>query len=258
MVGTEARQLYEDALKMLQKVKDENLLEARAVFGFYPANSIEDDIEIYQDETRTKVINRFCFLREQKQKSEGVPNYSLADFMAPKETGIEDYMGFFAVSAGFGTDEIARAYEINHDDYHSILIKAISDRLAEAFAEYLHEAVRKDFWGYAAGEQLSNEELIREKYAGIRPAPGYPACPEHTEKGKIWELLDAESNTGIKLTESFAMWPAASVSGFYFSHPQSRYFGLGKIDKDQVKDYAIRKGMPFNEAEKWLAPVIGY
>lgn len=258
VVGAEAKRLYEDAGAMLKKVMDENLLEARAVLGFYPANSIGDSVEVYRDETRSEVLHCFHFLREQKQKSEGVPNFCLADYIAPKESGISDYMGFFAVSAGFGTDEIARQYEHDHDDYHSIMIKAVSDRLAEAFAECLHEKVRKELWGYAPHENFTNEELIKEKYTGIRPAPGYPACPEHTEKGTLWQVLNAEENTGIKLTESFAMWPAASVSGFYFSHPQSRYFGLGKISRDQVEDYALRKGISFEAAEKWLAPNIGY
>ncbi len=252
VVGQQARELYEDAQLMLKKIIAEKLLKAKAVFGFFPANSEEDDIELHHP-NGTYV---FRTLRQQSRKRDGVPNLALSDFIAPKSSNIQDYIGCFCVTAGFGTDELARKYEKEMDDYNSIMIKALADRLAEAFAEYLHEEVRKNYWGYAENEQLTNDELIREQYKGIRPAPGYPACPDHLEKLTIWEVLDVEGKIGVTLTESLAMWPAASVSGYYFAHPESRYFGLGKIKEDQLIDYANRKGISEEKARKWLAPNI--
>ncbi|EFL9520235.1 hypothetical protein HZ77_001260 [Escherichia coli] len=225
--------------------------------GLFPANRVGDDIEIYRDETRTHVINVSHHLRQQTEKT-GFANYCLADFVAPKLSGKADYIGAFAVTGGLEEDALADAFEAQHDDYNKIMVKALADRLAEAFAEYLHERVRKVYWGYAPNENLSNEELIRENYQGIRPAPGYPACPEHTEKATIWELLEVEKHTGMKLTESFAMWPGASVSGWYFSHPDSKYYAVAQIQRDQVEDYARRKGMSVTEVERWLAPNLGY
>jgi 5-methyltetrahydrofolate--homocysteine methyltransferase len=213
----------------------------------------EDDIEVYADKTYT-----FLTLRQQLKKRDDVPNIALADFIAPKKTGIRDYIGVFCVTAGFGTKEMAEAFEAEHDDYNSIMIKALADRLAEAFAEYLHKEIRTKYWGYASEEQLSNEDLIKEIYKGIRPAPGYPACPDHLEKVTIWELLNVKERIGVELTENLAMWPAASVSGYYFSNPESKYFGLGKISKDQVQDYAIRRNISIEEAEKWLNPNLNY
>ncbi|MXV13730.1 methionine synthase [Hufsiella ginkgonis] len=257
-VGIEAKKLFDDAQELLNRVVSEKLLTANGVIGFWPANAVGDDIELYTDESRTTVLTTIHTLRQQAEKAKDEPYYALADFVAQKETGIADYWGGFAVTTGLGCDELVAGFERNHDDYNSIMAKAIADRLAEAFAEKLHEMVRKDFWGYASGEDLTGEELIREKYEGIRPAPGYPACPDHTEKRTLFDLLDAERNTGLHLTENFAMYPAAAVSGFYFAHPQSRYFGLGKIDRDQVTDYAQRKNMPLEEVERWLAPNLGY
>ena len=256
--GEEARKLFDDAQAMLRQIVNQKWLQARAVIGFFPANSIDDDVEVYSDESRTQVDSTFHFLRQQQLKPDGKPNYCLADFVAPKQSHKADYLGFFAVTAGIGIDERVAAYEADHDDYHAIMLKALADRLAEGFAELMHERVRKEFWGYAADESLANEALIREAYQGIRPAPGYPACPEHTEKGLLWQQLNVERNTGICITESFAMLPAASVSGFYFSHPDARYFAVGKIDEDQVADYAKRKGMKLEDAKRWLAPNIGY
>jgi len=257
-VGTEAKKLYDDAQVLLQRIIDEKLLKANGVIGFWPANSVGDDIELYTDETRTQVLTQIHTLRQQAEKVKDEPYYALSDFIAPKESGVPDYWGGFAVTAGLGCDELVAEFEKDHDDYNSIMAKAMADRLAEAFAEKMHELVRKEYWGYASDEHLSNNELIKEQYQGIRPAPGYPACPDHTEKTTLFELLQAERNAGMQLTESLAMLPAASVSGFYFSHPQSRYFGLGKISKDQVVDYAERKGMPLEEAERWLGPNINY
>ncbi len=258
-VGTEAKKLYDDARKMIDKVIADKSLQASAIVGFYPANAVnEDDVELYTDDTRTQVLTTFHFLRQQNQKGSGIANNSLADYIAPKETGIADYMGAFAVTTGKSIEKLVQQFESDHDDYNSILIKAVADRFAEAFAEYMHEYVRKELWGYAADEGFSNEDLIREKYQGIRPAPGYPACPDHTEKGILWDLMDIENETGIKITESFAMWPAAAVSGFYFSHADSKYFGLGKINKDQVEDYASRKGMDIKTVERWLGPNLSY
>ncbi len=260
--GKEARKLYDDANMLLDKIVTENSLTAKAVVGFFPANSRMDDIEVYdfdkEKEDRGKVTRVLHHLRQQNKKAEGLPNYCLSDFLAPREESIPDYIGAFVVSAGFGTDEMVKKFEKDHDDYNSILVKAIADRLAEAFAEKMHEYVRTELWGYAPDEDFTNEELIREKYKGIRPAPGYPACPDHLEKRNLFDLLDAEKNIGVLLTESFAMYPAASVSGWYFSHPESRYFGVNKISKDQVEDYAGRIGMSLEETEKWLSPILVY
>ncbi|MFD1314792.1 methionine synthase [Namhaeicola litoreus] len=256
LVGKEATKLFKDAKKMLKEIIDKNLLTAKAIFGLFPVNAVGDDIEVYTDAERKEVKTKFVTLRQQSKKKEGIPNLALADFIAPKEGGKEDYMGAFCVSAGFGTDELSQKYLADHDDYHSIMIKAIADRLAEALAEYLHMEVRRQYWGYAPEEILSNEELIKEKYKGIRPAPGYPACPDHTEKLTIWDLLKVEENIGVKLTDSLAMWPAASVSGYYFANEKSKYFGLGKIKEDQVKSFAKRKKMTFEEAKRWLSPNI--
>jgi 5-methyltetrahydrofolate--homocysteine methyltransferase len=259
VVGSEARCLFDDATTMLRQIIQEKWLTARAVIGFYPASTVnDDDVELYTDTSRGEVLTTFHFLRQQMHKRRQAPNQCLADFIAPKATGIADYIGAFAVTAGIGIETKLAEFEADHDDYHAILLKALADRLAEAFAERMHERVRKEFWGYAAGENLGNEELIREEYRGIRPAPGYPACPDHTEKQTLWELIDPLGNAGISVTESFAMLPAASVSGLYFSHPESAYFGTGKIGRDQVEDYAVRKGMPVSEVERWLAPVLGY
>ncbi|MFC6997326.1 methionine synthase [Rufibacter roseus] len=259
VIGAEATKLYNDAQALLKRIVDEKLLTANGVVGLFPANSIGyDDVEIYTDEQRTEVLTYFRTLRQQGQKGPKVPNLALADFVAPKETGLADYTGGFAVTAGIGLDELVKQFEADHDDYQSIMAKALADRLAEAFAEKLHEIVRKEIWAYEPEESLSNEELIKEKYQGIRPAPGYPACPDHTEKTTLFQLLDVEKNTGITLTESLAMYPTAAVSGMYFAHKQSRYFGLGKIEKDQVTDYAQRKGMPLEEVERWLSPNLNY
>ncbi len=251
IVGKQATELFADAKVLLKKILDEKLLKAKAVFGLFPANSINgDDIEV----TSNKEKFTFLTLRQQLKKREGIANIALADFIAPKESGIQDYLGCFCVTTGFGTDQLARKFEAEHDDYNAIMIKALADRLAEAFAEYLHKEVRIDHWGYAIQENLSNEELIKEDYKGIRPAPGYPACPDHLEKNTIWQLLNVEERIGVKLTESLAMWPAASVSGYYFAHPESRYFGLGKIAEDQLANYATRRNITTEEARKWLNP----
>ncbi len=257
-VGEEAKKLFNDAQSMLRRIIDEKWLTAKAVIGFFPANSVnEDDLEIYADENRTEVVETLNNLRQQRQKAPGQKNISLTDFIAPKESGKSDYIGSFAVTAGIGIEKWVKKFEAEHDDYNAILLKALADRLAEAFAERMHGRVRNEFWAYTE-ESFTNEELISEKYQGIRPAPGYPACPEHTEKGKLFSMLDVEKNTSIQLTESFAMYPAAAVSGWYFSHPESKYFGLGQISKDQLEDYANRKGMGIEEAEKWLAPTLNY
>jgi 5-methyltetrahydrofolate--homocysteine methyltransferase len=259
VVGKEATRLFDDARAMLDRIVREKWLTARAVIGFFPANSTAaDDVTLYTDDSRSDVQTVFHFLRQQMQRRNQAPNHSLADFIAPADSGVKDYLGAFAVTTGIGIDARIAEFEADHDDYSSILLKALADRLAEAFAERMHERVRKEFWGYASAENLSNEELIKESYRGIRPAPGYPACPDHTEKGTLWELIDPVGNAGISLTESFAMSPAASVSGFYFAHPEARYFGTGKIARDQVEDYAARKGLSTEEAERWLAPVLGY
>ena len=257
--GREAKTLFEDAKRLLNKIVDRNALTARAVVGFYPANSVGDDVELYTDESRSKVLDDLYFLRQQSDKrgqraSLPKESFCLADFVAPKESGVADHIGAFVVTAGLGVDEYAAALEAAHDDYGSIMVKALADRLAEAIAERMHERVRKELWGYDRDEDLDNKSLIKEGYQGIRPAPGYPACPDHTEKATIWRLLDAEGSTGARLTENFAMWPAATVSGFYFAHPSSHYFGVGRIGRDQVEDYARRKRMTIEEVERWLGP----
>jgi len=255
VVGEQAQVLFADAKKMLKQMIDENWLEAKGIYGIFPAQQVnDDDIQLYDENGKPNV--KFLTLRQQSQKTKGAPNIALSDFIAPKDTGKTDYMGAFCVTTGFGVDEKAAAFEADHDDYNSIMVKALADRLAEAFAEYLHLKVRKEIWGYASDERLSNEELIKERYEGIRPAPGYPACPDHLEKKTIWQLLDVENKIGVTLTESLAMWPASSVSGYYFANPQSKYFGLGKIKEDQVIDYAKRRSISTDEATKWLNPNI--
>ena len=259
VVGETARSLFEDAKVMLKKIIDEKLIKARGVIGLWPANTTDADVvEVYADESRTEVISRFHHIRQQTPKPEGKPNLSLADYVAPKDTGLNDYVGGFAVNAGIGADELAKSYEDAGDDYNSIMVKALADRLAEAFAEHLHERTRKEFWGYAADESLENEALIKEQYQGIRPAPGYPACPDHTEKETLFELLNATENTGLELTSSLAMSPAAAVCGWYFGHPEAKYFGTGKIDKDQVENLAEAKGRSTEEMERWLMSVLSY
>ena len=256
VVGVEATKLFKDANEMLDNIIRENWLQANASYALLPAYSDGDDVKVMDAEG--KHLETFHFLRQQRKMTNGVPNLCLSDFIAPKNDDIEDYMGFFTVTAGIGIEEHIKCFEDNHDDYNSILIKALADRLAEAFAEKLHQLIRTEFWGYAENENLSNEDLIIEKYRGIRPAPGYPACPDHTEKGPLFKLLNNESEIGVDLTESFAMYPTAAVSGFYFAHPATRYFGLGKINKDQVENYAARKGITLEEAERWLRPVLAY
>jgi len=259
VVGKEARQLFDDAQAMLKQIVTEHWLQARAVIGFFPANTInDDDIELYSDDNRRETQAVFHYLRQQMKRRNQAPNHCLADFIAPRDSGTEDYLGAFAVTTGIGIDARVAAFEADHDDYNSILLKALADRLAEAFAERMHERVRKEFWGYAPAENLSSEELVKEEYRGIRPAPGYPACPDHTEKSLLWELLDPVTHAGMTLTESYAMLPTASVSGLYFSHPEARYFGIGKLARDQVTDYANRKGMAVEEVERWLASALGY
>jgi 5-methyltetrahydrofolate--homocysteine methyltransferase len=256
--GEAARQLFDDAQALLKQLIAEKWLKANAVVGFWPANSIGDDIELYADEARTKELATLHTLRQQMARDGTRANLALADFVAPKETGLADYIGGFAVTAGIGEEDVARRFERANDDYSKIMVKALADRLAEAFAEALHARVRRELWAYAPGEKFSNEELIAEDYAGIRPAPGYPAQPDHTEKRTLFKLLDAEKATGLKLTESCAMWPAAAVSGFYFSHPEASYFGVGKIGRDQAADYAARKGWSLEETERWLGPILSY
>jgi 5-methyltetrahydrofolate--homocysteine methyltransferase len=257
-VGPAARNLFADARALLERIVRERLLHARGVLGFYPANSIGDDIQLYTDDDRTSQKAVIHTIRQQMVKPPGRPNLALADFVAPEETGVADYIGLFAVTAGIGGDELAGQFERDHDDYSAILSKALADRLAEAFAERLHQRVRQEFWGYAPDENLESEGLIKERYQGIRPAPGYPACPDHTEKQTLFELLSAEANAGITLTESFAMLPTASVSGYYFWRPEAQYFGVGKIERDQVEDYARRKEMDIAQVERWLSPNLNY
>ena len=253
--GHEARRLFQDAKLILDKIVADKSLTAKAVCGFFPANSInDDDIEIYEDDSRTTIKMTLNMLRQQSKRGQNLPNLCLADLIAPKDSNIPDYIGAFVVTAGIGTEELCRYYENLHDDFSSIMVKAIADRLAEASAEWLHERVRRELWGYAPDEVISNEDRIAEKYQGIRPAPGYPACPDHTEKVKLFGLLDAELHTEVYLTENYAMSPAASVSGWDFSHPHSQYFSVGKIGRDQMMDYAQRKGWANEEAERWLAP----
>jgi 5-methyltetrahydrofolate--homocysteine methyltransferase len=256
-VGAKAKELFDDAQRLLKNIVSQRLLTANAVYGFFPANSVGDDIELYTDDTRTKVLTTFHTLRQQMEKQPNEFNHALSDFIAPKETGLKDYLGVFAVTAGEGTEELCKKFERDHDDYSSIMTKAIADRLAEAFAECLHKQAREDL-GYGKTENLSTDDLVRERYRGIRPAPGYPACPDHTEKQILWELLQPEKNAGIKLTDSCAMWPASSVSGWYFAHPQSKYFAVGKLGRDQVLDYHLRKGMNIEEVERWLSPYLDY
>jgi 5-methyltetrahydrofolate--homocysteine methyltransferase len=258
--GEAARRLYADAQAMLDRMVAERWLTASGVFGLFPAARVDgtEDLEVYTDESRTQVRAVLHQLRQQSQARDGAPRKSLADFVAPRDSGLRDHVGAFAVTAGLGCAERVAAFRAAHDDYSAILLEALADRLAEAFAERLHERVRREFWGYAADERLDADGLIAERYRGIRPAPGYPACPEHTEKCTIWDLLDVEAAIGLRLTESMAMWPGAAVSGLYFSHPESRYFNLGRIGRDQVEDYARRKGWTLAEAERWLSPNLGY
>ena len=258
IVGEECTKLYADAQAMLQKIVAEKWIQAKAIIGFFPANRSGDDIVLYTDESRTQPLTTLHNLRMQMERNGQQANFCLSDFVAPVESGKADWLGAFAVSAGFGIEAHMQAFRAQHDDYSAIMLEALCDRFAEALAERMHERVRKEFWGYAAAETLDNDAMIAEQYQGIRPAPGYPACPDHTEKGTLWQLLDVEAQIGMKITESFAMYPAASVSGWYFSHPESRYFGIGRIARDQVEDYAKRKGMTLEEAERWLAPVLGY
>ncbi|MCB1654292.1 MAG: cobalamin-dependent protein, partial [Pseudomonadales bacterium] len=263
VVGEAATALYADAQEMLAKLIDEKLISARAVFGFWPANQVnDDDLELYGDDGQP--LAKLHHLRQQIIKTDGKPNFSLADFVAPKDSGVTDYVGGFITTAGIGAEEVAKAYQDAGDDYNSIMVKALADRLAEACAEWLHQQVRTKYWGYAKDEQLANDELIKEQYSGIRPAPGYPACPDHTEKGTLFALLDPEAQemragqSGVFLTEHYAMFPAAAVSGWYFAHPQAQYFAVGKVDKDQIESYTARKGQDLSVTERWLAPNLGY
>jgi 5-methyltetrahydrofolate--homocysteine methyltransferase len=253
--GEEARKLFADAQGLLQRIINEKLIQPRCVYGIFPANRVGDDVEVYTDESRTTVKTRFHFLRQQMDKGDGSPNWCLADFIAPKSC--PDYLGGFAVTSGIGLDVLVKQFKDSHDDYNAIMAEALADRLAEAFAEWLHKEVRAEL-GYGRAENLTNEDLISEKYRGIRPAPGYPACPDHTEKGTLWNLLLVEEKAGIKLTESYAMWPGSSVSGLYFAHPESKYFAVGKLGKDQVEDLARRKAKPVVEMERWLGPWLNY
>jgi len=258
IVGEAARTLFADAQTMLQQILGERWLTARAVIGFWPASAVGDDVELYKDDPRGEAVSKIHFLRQQLSKREGRSDMCLADFVAPKETGLADYIGGFAVTAGIGIEDKLAEFAAAHDDYNSILLKALADRLAEAFAERMHQRVRTEYWGYEADEDWTNEELIKEKYLGIRPAPGYSAGPDHTEKLELFHLLAAEDGAGMKLTESMAMLPAASVSGYYISHPNAAYFGIGKIGRDQVADYAARKGEPVDVVERWLAANLAY
>ncbi len=256
IVGHEAKKLYQDALALLNLIIREKWIEARAVTGMFPANSTGDDLLLFDPESTDRELIRLHHLRQQVKKASGQPNLCLSDFVCPLSYRKKDYLGAFAVSAGFGVDALVQKYEAQHDDYHAILVKALADRLAEAGAEYLHEKIRKEIWGYERHENLSKEDLIQEKYSGIRPAPGYPACPDHTEKDLLWKLLQVDQKTGIVLTESKAMYPAASVSGWYFSHPQSKYFGISEISEDQLEDYCKRKGWTLETGRKWLSPLL--
>jgi len=255
--GAQARQVFAEGNALLDVIIEKKLITARGVYGFFPASAVGDDVELYTDDKRETVLERFHFLRQQSNKEGTEPCRSLADFIAPRETALPDHIGAFAVTSGIGLKELCDSYRAKHDDYNAIMAEAIADRLAEAFAECLHKRVR-DEWGYGCGEGLSNADLVQEKYRGIRPAAGYPACPDHTEKGPLWRLLDVQSNTGMLITESFAMWPGSSVSGLYLAHPESRYFSLGKIDRDQVADYSKRKGMSVGEVERWLGQNLNY
>ena len=253
LTGKQAKDLFEDGQKMLKKILKEKSLEAKAIYGLFPANSVGDDIEVYNKD-KSKTLAKFLTLRQQLKKKEGNPNFALSDFIAPKSSNIDDYIGCFCVTTGFGSDELSKKYEDKIDDYNSIMVKALADRLAEAYAEYLHQLIRKEKWGYSQNEKLDNNELIKESYQGIRPAPGYPACPDHLEKTTIWELLNVEKAIGVKLTESLAMWPASSVSGYYFASKEAKYFGLGNINQDQLEDYASRRNISVEKAQKWLSP----
>jgi 5-methyltetrahydrofolate--homocysteine methyltransferase len=262
--GEEARKLFADAQKLLDEMVSKKLIQPCGVYGFFPANRVGDDVELYADESRAKVLAKFHFLRQQIEKGDGTPNWCLADFVKPKHSTLNiqhstpnDHIGAFAVTSGHGLDELVKKFKADHDDYNAIMAEALADRLAEAFAEFLHKRVREE-WGYGRAEKLTTEDLIGEKYRGIRPAAGYPACPDHTEKGILWKLLDVEKNAGIRLTESFAMWPGSSVSGLYFAHPESNYFAVGKLGRDQLLDYHVRKGMTLQEAERWLGPYLNY
>lgn len=256
--GEAARQLFADAQAMLKQIIEEKWFRPRAVIGFWPANAVGDDIRLFTDDSRAEELATFYTLRQQLSRRDGRPNLAMSDFVAPQDSGREDYVGGFVVTAGIEEVAIAERFERANDDYNSILVKALADRFAEAFAERMHEKVRCEFWGYASDEALSNDDLIAEKYAGIRPAPGYPAQPDHTEKETLFRLLDAENQAGVKLTESYAMWPGSSVSGLYIGHPESYYFGVAKVERDQVEDYARRKNMPLEEVERWLAPILNY
>jgi len=256
-VGEAARSLFDDARRLLDEIIDGSLLRANAVYGFWPAASEDDDVVLFTDDTRQHEVARFHMLRQQWERKGQCDFRSLADYVAPLDSGRQDFVGAFAVTAGLGCDELAARFEAKHDDYKSIMAKAMADRLAEAFAELMHQRVRRE-WGYGRGEELSNDDLIAEKYRGIRPAPGYPACPDHTEKRTLFNLLSAEENAGVSLTENFAMQPAASVSGLYFAHPHARYFAVDRITRDQVEPYARRKGMSISEVERWLSPNLGY
>jgi 5-methyltetrahydrofolate--homocysteine methyltransferase len=255
--GAQARQIFAEGNALLDQIIEKKLITARGVYGFFPANAAGDDVELYADCKRTQVLDRFHFLRQQANREGSEPCRSLADFIAPTETRLSDHIGAFAVTSGIGLKELCDRFRADNDDYNAIMAEALADRLAEAFAECLHKQVR-DEWGYGCDEGLSSADLIAEKYRGIRPAAGYPACPDHTEKGTLWRLLDVQAKTGMLITESFAMWPGSSVSGLYFAHPESRYFSLGKIDRDQVVDYAGRKGMTVAEVERWLGQNLNY
>jgi 5-methyltetrahydrofolate--homocysteine methyltransferase len=256
-IGTKAKELFADAQELLDRILRDHLLSAKGVYGLFAAASIGDDILLYSDASKQRGLATIHTLRQQSEKPQGQANLALADYIAPQASGRTDHAGAFAVTAGLGLDELCRRFDRDHDDYNSIMAKALADRLAEAFAEYLHKHVREQ-WGYGKREQLTNEDMIRERYRGIRPAPGYPACPDHTEKRTLFDLLEVERQTGITLTESFAMLPAAAVSGWYFAHPEAKYFAVGKIGKDQVEDYARRKGMDVGTIERWLSPNLNY
>ncbi len=257
VVGEAATSLFNDAQAMLKKLIDEKLIKSRAVLGFWPANQVHhDDLEVYGDDGHK--LATLHHLRQQTIKPDGKPNFSLADFVAPKDSGVKDYVGGFITTAGIGAEEVAKAYEAKGDDYSAIMVKALADRLAEACAEWLHERVRKEYWGYQPEEHLDNEALIKEQYVGIRPAPGYPACPDHTEKGTLFKLLDPDGLSGVTLTEHYAMFPAAAVSGWYFAHPQAQYFAVGKLDRDQIERYSARKDQEISTSERWLSPNLGY
>ena len=255
--GEEAKSLFAEANVLLDEIVAKKLLTARGVYGLFAANAVGDDVQLYTDDARKTPLSTFHFLRQQGVAEKGGPSRSLSDFVAPQGSGLRDHLGAFAVTTGIGLQELCDSFRKQHDDYNAIMAEALADRLAEAFAEYLHQQARIE-WGFGKSEDLSPEQLIAEKYRGIRPAAGYPACPDHTEKGTLWELFDVEKSIGMRLTESFAMWPGSSVSGLYFAHPESRYFTLGKIDRDQVADYKARKGMTTQEVERWLGPNLGY